>query len=470
MPQPALYPAANGVGSLRNHDGARANKPMKGEVNMGINEDVRIVTELELRRAAAGLDGPDLVIQLQLRGATLDVRTLRRWEERSHVPVAVHRDELCGYFEVGSEAELGLGCGPVAARWWAWMTEAERTLEVHRRRFCIVTGGAMGACVVPVPKLTAAAQLLGGSVRIGAGDVSFATEVATDIASSYAATPNAEVITAAKAHAYTLLDLLKHASMSPETEVRLRAVASDAVSLAGFGHLNAGRLDEAEQWFGEALTLARQAGDRRLEAFALASSALPLLIAPVPDYKAVMAALEAAAELQRFLPPAGRALVFGYLARERAAFKDDLGSGRFLEQARTAATLIVHDEPGFGWWSIHGQLGGWEGESRPRVFAGTRSLRLGRAAEALRLFDEALEGTTLPVRRSHLHKWVMDACVGLRDPDRACASGIAALDEGKTHGVGVIPRQIRKVRDSFPPRWSTLAPVIELDERLALAG
>jgi tetratricopeptide (TPR) repeat protein len=437
---------------------------------MGIGEDVRIVTELELRRAAAGLDGPDLVIQLQLRGATLDVRTLRRWEERSHVPVAVHPDELCGYFKVGSEAELGLGYGPVAARWWTWMTEAERMLEVHRRRFSLTTGAALGACVVPVPKLTAAAQLLGGSIRIGAGDVTFATEVATDIARSYAATPNAEMIAAAKAHAYTLLDLLKRASMSPETEARLRAVASDAVSLAGYGHLNAGRLDEAQRWFAEALVLARQAGDRRLEALALASSALPVLIAPVPDYDTVIAALEAAAELQRFLPPAGRALVFGYLARERAALGDDLASGRFLEQARTAAALIVHDEPGSGWWSIHGQLAGWEGESRPRVFTGTRSLRLGRAAEALQLFDEALEGTTLPVRRSHLYRRVMDACVSLGDPDRACASGMAALDAAKMHGVGVIPLQIRKVRKSFPPRWSTLAPVIELDERLALAS
>lgn len=59
--------------------------------------------------------------------------------------------------------------------------------------------------------------------------------------------------------------------------------------------------------------------------------------------------------------------------------------------------------------------------------------------------------------------------MALDDPGRACASGIAALDEAKTYGVGVIPAKIRKARQAFPKPWGTLKPVIELDERLALA-
>jgi tetratricopeptide (TPR) repeat protein len=436
---------------------------------MGIGEDVRVVTELELRRVVAGLSGPDMVVQLELRGAVLDARTLRRWEERLHFPTVGHRSELCDYFEVGSDAELGLGYGPIAARWWTWMTEAERTLEVHRRRFSLATGTAMATCMVPVSKLTAAAQLLGGYIRIGAGDVTFASEVATDIARSYAAAPNAGVITAAKAHAYTLLDLLKRASMSPETEARLSAVASDAVALVGQGHLSAGRVDEAQQWFAESLTLARQAGDRRLEALALGSNALPLLFAPVPDRAAIIAALEAAAEVQRFLPPAGRAWVFAYLARERAALDDDLVSGRFLEQARTAAAYVSYADPGSGWWSTYGKLAGWD-DARAESFSGTRSLRLGRPAEAIRSYEMALNCANQPVGRASRQRHLAMAWVTLGDPDRACASAMAALDEAETHGLGLYHGQVRQVRENFPPRWSTLAPVVELDERLAALG
>ncbi|MGH8899131.1 MAG: hypothetical protein ACRDZ4_19425, partial [Egibacteraceae bacterium] len=235
------------------------------------------------------------------------------------------------------------------------------------------------------------------------------------------------------------------------------------------GEMNAGRLAEADGWFSDALRLARQAGDRRLEALALVGCAWIPYYQPDPDRGKVVAALEAAAGLYRYLPPAARAYVFAYLARERAALGDDLGSGRFLKHARGAVALIRYEEPGWGWWSTKGELAGWDG-ARPQVLTGVRSLLLGRPAEALELFDGALEGTTLPVRRSGLHKEVMGACVGLEDPDRACASGHAALDEAKEYGLGLLPTEIRKVRRTFPDPWNTLRPVIELDERLALAG
>ncbi|MGH8887327.1 MAG: hypothetical protein ACRDYX_19615, partial [Egibacteraceae bacterium] len=238
--------------------------------------------------------------------------------------------------------------------------------------------------------------------------------------------------------------------------------------LAGYGEMNAGRLAEADSWFADALRLARQAGDRRLEALALVGCAWIPLYEPDPDRAKVVEALEAAAGFHPFLPPAARAYVFGSLARERAARGDDLVSGRFLEHARAAAALIRYDGPGWGWLSVHGELAGWESGPRP-LYTGVRSLRLGRPAEALELFVDELEGTTRPVRRSHLHKFVMDACVALGDPDRACASGMAALDEAKTHGVRVVNGEVRKARRTFPKPWDSLRPVIELDERLALA-
>jgi tetratricopeptide (TPR) repeat protein len=322
--------------------------------------------------------------------------------------------------------------------------------------------------LLPVSKLTAVAQLLEGRRSVGSGDLATATRVATALAAAYADTPNAQVIRAVKAHVYTLLDLLKHAQMSADTKTRLQAITSDAMALAGYADMNAGRLAEADAWFADALKLARQVGDRRLEALALVGCAWIPYYQPVPDRAKVVEALEAAAAFQRFLPPAARAYVFGSLSRERAELGDDLVSGRFLDHAHAAAAFIPHDEPGWGWWSTHGELAGWDAGPRSKVYAGSRYLGLGRPAEALKLFDEALNGTVLPVRRSHLHKWTMDACVALDDPERACVSGVAALDEAKTHGVGIIPPKIRKARQAFPKPWGTLKPVTELDERLTL--
>jgi hypothetical protein len=335
---------------------------------------------------------------------------------------------------------------------------------VDRRQLLGRTASRTVALLLPVSDLTAAAQFLEGRRRIGAGDLATATWVATDIASAYADTPDTHVIRSAEAHVSTLLDLLNQATMTDSTRVRLTAIASDAACLAGYANLRRGRFDKADAWFADALKLARQAGDRRLEALALASNAWIPLYRPDLDPSKVVEVLEAAAAFQRFLPPAARAWLFVYLGRERAAARDDLSSGRFLEHARAAAELIPHDEPGWGWWSMQGEL-----PIRPQVCTGTRSLLLDRPAEAIEVFDAVLDGTTAPVGRANLHRRVMQACVALRDPDRACASGIAALDEVKAHELGLWPREIRKVRMTFPRPWATLRCVIELDERLALA-
>jgi tetratricopeptide (TPR) repeat protein len=273
------------------------------------------------------------------------------------------------------------------------------------------------------------------------------------------------VIRSAKAHVYTVLDLLDRASMSGDTRRRLEAVASDAACLVGYGEMNAGRMAEADGWFADALRLARQAGDRRLEALALASRAWASLYRPDPDHAEVIEALEAAAGFYSFLPPAARAWLFSYLGREHAALGDDLVSGRFLEHTQAAAALVAYEEPGWGWWSSHGDL-----PIRPALCLATRSLLLDHPAEAIETFNAALESTTASLGRANLHRRLVQGCVALGEPDRACASAHAALDEAKKYELGLWPKEVRKVRMTFPKPWNSLRPVIELDERLALAS
>ncbi|MGH8908939.1 MAG: hypothetical protein ACRD0K_21210 [Egibacteraceae bacterium] len=437
-----------------------------------MDEDVRRITELEVRREALGKSRRKLAIDLQTnypKARGLKPRTVERWEDLEHEPCDAFEVVLCGCFEVESVAMLGLGPTLRAARWRTWMTPEEMTMEMLHRRRMLHRIGAAGAAflLLPVSELIAGAQLLDARRRIGGGELAFARRTATDLAIAYAAKPDTEAIAAAKAHAYTLLDRLEHATMRPDIETQLRAVASDAAALAGYGEMNAGRLDQAQRWFDKALELARQAGDRRLEAYALTALASIPATSSEADHAAAVTDLEAAAEFHPFLPPAGSAWVFAFLAEQHAELGHDLASGRFLELARAAAARVHYEEPGWGWWSTQAQLSGWDGV-RPQVFTGGRALSLRRPDEALELFDSALDGMRMPARRVSLHVHLTDSCVALGDPERACASAHAGLDEAKAYGLGNFPHKIRKARRGFPGEWSGLAAVRELDERLAL--
>ena len=75
-----------------------------------------------------------------------------------------------------------------------------------------VTGATAG--LLPVPVLTAAAQMLGGRQRVDAVALDTAQTIATHLAAKYASAPGPGVVRAADAHPYTLVDLLTHASMT----------------------------------------------------------------------------------------------------------------------------------------------------------------------------------------------------------------------------------------------------------------
>ncbi|MGH8931490.1 MAG: hypothetical protein ACRDZO_12905 [Egibacteraceae bacterium] len=240
---------------------------------------------------------------------------------------------------------------------------------------------------------------------------------------------------AAQVHAWTLLDLLKPNSgktIGLAAGAGLQAVASDACALAGNADNNAGRVDDADRWFKGARELAREAGDWRHSRW------LPTRGGRSrhgtrpgersgPRRSRGVAAFEGAAAFHPMLRPAGCAWLFSQLAAYRGELGDDLSSGRFLEHARANAALVALDDPGWGWWSVHGELGGWD-SSRLDVFAAARALGLGRPAEALQLLETARGAVTLPVRRIGLARDVMDACVALGEVEGACVSAIAALD------------------------------------------
>jgi len=442
-------------------------------------DKVEVVTELRIRREVKRKIRVEFVrdVQEHCRPRTeLNEISLFGWERRKHCPDHVHAAALRAHLGVDSIAELGLGYTEDADLHWTFATKQERRLEVERR-LLLIKGVEMGVVpLLPVGPLTALAQRLGGRRRIGSGDVTFARQVATKLAVDYLAAPGAVTARAAVAHAYTLIDRLRHADSLANSTVRaqLMVVASDAAALAGSTHIEAGYDAEARSWYEEALGLAREAGDRRLEALSYAGISL----AAWPSCKRLMgcgkqadalAASQAAAALDRHLPPAGRAFVQGYLSGELALAGEDAASGHALGRMLAAAARVGRDDADWGYWSQRAQLSGWADTPRATVFSGLRPFYLGRYRDAAPLFEEAVVGTTLPGRRALTHLDLAVAWAELDDPDRASAAGIAALDEAAGTNLGMIREVLRRVRDGWPREWDDLESVRELDERLATA-
>ena len=451
-------------------------------------QSVRVVTQLEIWRLALGLERPnmaDLIANCCDEGGGMSAKTIERYENRTIRRIDLFRFALHKYFGTGSVALLGLGWDPETDRWWTWMQDEELEEEMLHRRKMLRGMGVAGLAgtagmLLPVSDLVAMAQELGGRGldgrgRIGEGDVRDARKTATRLAVTYRANPDAEAVRAAKAHAYTLLDLLepKGATMGGDVRRQMQAVASDASALAGYADLNAGRLDAADQWFACALQLARVAGDRRLEALALASRGWRHVAdyGVNPDPAQAVAAFKAGAELQRFLPPSAQAWVYGELAIETAAAGDDLASGRFLAHACDAAAHLRYEGPGWGWWSRHAELGRWDG-AKPALYAALRDLRIGRAAEALDGFD-ALEARRRPAAEHFMATrqiHIMEACAALGDLDRACGAAHSALDIASNYDLAGDLLRVRSARANFPAAGRGTRFVRELDERLRLAA
>ena len=455
-------------------------KPEELDEMLRLLGSVRMITLLQICRLAMERQRPKMAAaigasRVEATGMCADI--LRDLEHRRSDLDDGLVPAFCQFFNVSSVALLGVGRDPEADRFRAWMTKEEIvTARLDRRRLLVMGMAGAAGKLLPVSPLVAAAHSLVEVGRpedrkIGPSHITTARDTATDLAVAYAAAPTADAVRAAKAHAYTLFSLLKPnaATMGDTVRRDLQAVASDAAALAGCGDLHAGRHADADRWFACALELARAAHDRRLEALALVHGAWAILLRPDPDQKAVVEALGAAVEFHPVLPPLARAYVFGGLARERAVLGDDLVSGRFLERSRAASALAPYEEPGWGHLSTHGELAGWDAGPRP-LYEGLRSLRLGRPAEALTLFAGELATTARPLRRACLHWDVMEACVALGDPERACASAVAALDESRGHELARLAAGIRETRATFPGHWQRSAHVRELDERLRLAA
>ncbi|MGH8885991.1 MAG: hypothetical protein ACRDYX_12615 [Egibacteraceae bacterium] len=312
----------------------------------------QVLTEMRVRREALSCSRQQLAERVDgLLAAThgLTYETIEEWELRERVPRGAYPKALCALLGAADIAELGLGHSSAAAAHWCWATQAQRKAYVLQRRTVLERMMKVsGLALLPVPELVAAAQLFGRRPRIYPVMVDDVEAVATRLAAVYATEPaHVDIARAALAHARTLTDLLRRAWMTPLVRTRLQAASADACALSGFMAVDAGRLGEADLWFGRSSSLAREAGDARLEAAALVASSW--LDSPTAVGAAghaadrAIAMLEQACAKARHAPPAMRVWTHAHLSRDLAGSGDADGSARALDRAweatltRTAA-------------------------------------------------------------------------------------------------------------------------------------
>ncbi|MGH7645710.1 MAG: hypothetical protein ACREMR_09000, partial [Gemmatimonadales bacterium] len=175
-------------------------------------------------------------------------------------------------------------------------------------------------------------------------------------------------------------------------------------------------------------------------------------------------AVERALAVDPGLPAAARTWISGYQARELAMAGDDAGSGRAVETAVAAAALAAGEDPGWGLWSQHAELAGLADR-----FIRMRELNLGHYAQALDSYESALRNAAgAPWWVVDRRLAVVDASIGLDDPERACAEAAAAFELARRHGLGSRVSDVLFTRARFPERWAPLSCVAALDQRLRM--
>ncbi|MGH8896282.1 MAG: hypothetical protein ACRDZ4_04470, partial [Egibacteraceae bacterium] len=294
--------------------------------------------------------------------------------------------------------------------------------------------------------------------------------LSTQIAQKYAAGETATALPAARAQVFAVAQLLERAVMSSAQRERLGSIGADAAAMEGVLALETGAPGEARDSFDLALDLARGARDARLEALVTAAetwlwSPAKLGVRATGDPQQAVSAMEHACALGRHAPAPTQLWLHAYYAWHLAAARDAGGWARALASVQDTLDGIDQNDSGWGFFSLDGEFAGFDG-GRIHAFEGDTRLLLGQHADAVGPLQQAIDTAYMPIKQSGRRRSLMAAWAGAGEPEPACAAGIACLDQADAAGLTLIVEKVRDVRETFPPAWSDLDCVRELDDRL----
>lgn len=290
-------------------------------------------------------------------------------------------------------------------------------------------------------------------------------EVTSALEGAFEAAPSGQLVESARAHLDLLLSLLDRA-VNEDVARRLLVLTGNTTLVMGILVGCLGQVQRARLCAEQAVSLAREAGSKGLEARALGDLTRwysPMRVPNGDPRLAIEHAEPALAATGASTPGDTRSWVAVGLAEACAVRSDNRGMMQALEVAERALTgPATSEDPGahnFGTWN----------EAMVRYMTGRCYVLAGRAAEAEVLLRDALANGMAQNDR-HLVLIQADlasAQAQQRKPEQACGTLASAHESVLRDGYVLGMQRIVTTRRYLDP-YSHLPCVRELDERLRL--
>jgi transcriptional regulator with XRE-family HTH domain len=401
-------------------------------------------------RERRGLTRKELAAMVRRTDRTLGTseRTIARWELRGAEPLPAALRALAAVFELPVERLVTLAAGKLDR-------EGEDT---RRREFTKLA--ALGALGALLPDAVDLERIVAGSAR--SLDLRTLEELET-ITVSYGrlwkVSPPGALLPAVHAQLGVLGRLLPAGR-------QLHAMASDVATLAGYLAFEAEDRGRASAYWGLARRLASDVGGETECRALIAASVLHSTVsdggAPAPS-GAALALLDAAEA--RTGRRASR-LLRGWRLARRAEEHAAMGHGHAADADMAAADASLR-EPDACCDAIIGP----RDASQLDGFRGSVAVLLGRYSEAASVLRRSLD--TMPdgmvAWRSVVSADMGAALAGMGEAEGAAAALSSALDLAAEAGAPEHARRVRGVRQRHLARYSDVAAVRQLDERLFAA-
>lgn len=399
-------------------------------------------------RRSLGWDVPELALRLRQAAAGTPVpahdslvRMIRGWEAGRH-RMSERYELLCRQAGYRAVAPGGQASGSETAV--APDDRAGDNEDVQRREFLAASAGLAGLLTVP-PQL---AHLAAGR-NIGTAMPALLRQRLARLRRLDNYLGGTDTYRLYLAELQATRTLAAQAACTEATRAELVTLLSEQAQQAGWAAFDAGWHPTATVLYQESLTAARTAGDRPLEANALALLAYQNLTAARPAASLAEASCQAAGKTA---PPRVRALL-----NERRAWAIAHAGGRGEAPARRAldiAAAALSDDstaPSPDWAS-------WVDQTELQIMTGRCLTRLGRPDQAIPVLEAALGSfDDRQARDKALYlTWLAEACIETGDIEQAAevtgqvislANGVASVRPAQR--VAVLIRRLNG-RSSAP--------------------
>jgi len=417
-----------------------------------------------LHRTAASLGQPELGV---------DAAMISRWERGTRKPRPRYVRLLCHLFELPAE-QLGMVEDPDVAFLSEQSQETLEDDEVERREFISKVAALLGVAAVPAPisrfepaspepwERLARALRLPGEVDKETVDhlerVTYALESMgpTEVSSKALFGPVTGHLDA--------ITLLLRSSLSHSLRSRLCSLAAETAGYAGWLRWDMDDPEGAIVYFETGLEAAREAGDRALGAYLMASAACQPPYRENPQKRIRLINGSMFGFTRKEATPASQVWTAAKEADAYALMGDADGCLRALDRAERALFLIEPDDekarPRFN--SIDAS---WlEGER------GASLAKLGRTVEARAILQQVLNSLGPSRERDRLWLYTSLASTYLldREPEEACRVASTALDRASKMQLEPIFRVVEGLRQDMTAYGATPA-VKDLEEQLHTA-